>query len=93
MRELVSTPDLPVTSFGDTFSSGLKQSLDPTLRSLSEKYLVHYDFGAAIANASRGSVVMGEGRMFLDYSIRKSFTNRYPIVVAAAAATTWNFVC
>ncbi len=88
LEELVSVPGLPVTSFGDTFSSGLQLSLDPTLRTLSEKYLVHYDFGGALANVSQGMVVMGEGRMFLEYSIRKSFTNRYPIAVAAAAATT-----
>ena len=65
-----------MTSFGDTFSSDLYLSLDPTRRRLASKYAVHYDFGSALKNASRGKVAMGEGRMFLDYSIRKEFTNR-----------------
>ena len=76
LSELVYESDMPPTSFGDTFSSGLSSSLDPTLRALADRYRVHYDFGGAIANASLGTVAMGEGRMFLDYSIRKSFTNR-----------------
>ncbi len=44
---------------------------------LSTKYDVHYDFGSALYNASQGLLAMGEGRMFLDYSVRKDFTNSY----------------
>ena len=69
IKELADFP-LPVSSFADTFYKLANQSLDVNLQKIAEDYIVHYDFGEAIANASSSKVVMAESRRFLDYIIR-----------------------
>ena len=41
------------------------------------RYGFHYDFPGAFHNMSEKRLIMGEGRQFLDYSLRKDFTNEY----------------
>lgn len=67
----------PVVSFGDTFLKAIEGSLDPSLQRIAGKYIVHYDFGAALGNASQGNFIMGESRQFLEFNVRKRFTNNF----------------
>ena len=69
ISELADYP-LPVSSFGDTFYKLANQSLDLNLQKIAEDYIVHYDFGQAVDNASNSRVVMAESRQFLEYTIR-----------------------
>ena len=51
--------------------------MDPHLKKVSEDYIVHYDFDAAIQNVSDGKVAMCESRQFLDFTVRQRFTDQY----------------
>ena len=60
----------PVASFSDTLYGLTKKSTDPDVQKIAESYIVHYNYGLAIKNASEGIVVMCESRVTLDYIIR-----------------------
>jgi hypothetical protein len=61
----------------DAFYKLAAQSLDPHLKKVSQDYIVHYDFAAAIQNVSDGKVVMCESRQFLDFTVRQRLTDKY----------------
>jgi hypothetical protein len=67
--------NIPVGSFGDTFKNSVDQSLDPHLRKIAETYTTHYDFDSAFLNASKSKLVMAESKQFLEYNLRRRFTN------------------
>ena len=69
---------LPVGSQGANFGLEklLKESVDTNIQKIGEKF-VNYDFNfeAAFQNASSNLIVMAEGQQFLEYNLRKRFTN------------------
>ena len=67
--------DVKVGSFGAAFVDNLSKSLDPSLRAINKRYTVYYDFEEAFRNASERRLVLAEGDGFLEYNMRKRFTN------------------
>ena len=72
-----STYPAPIASFGDTFLKATRNSLNPHLQRLAENYIVHYNFGEAFKNVSEGKIIMGESRQFIDFNIRKHYTDEF----------------
>jgi hypothetical protein len=69
---------LPVGSQGANFGMEkiLKDSVDINIQKIGEKYFNYdFDFEAAFQNASSNLIVMAEGQQFLEYNLRKRFTN------------------
>ena len=62
-------------SFGAAFVDNLNKSLDPSLRAINKRYTVHWNFDEAFRNASERRLVMAEGDAFLEFNMRKRFTN------------------
>ena len=75
MSEL-ATDSHPVMSFLDNFKSLIEHSSDPTLMKIAARYGSHINYDEAFANVSRGDIVMGESKNFLDYKVREKFTNK-----------------
>ena len=69
VSELAADPR-PVSGFSTFWYGFTKQSTDPDVQKIAETYIVHYNYGAAIKNASEGKVVMCDSRVTLDYIIR-----------------------
>ena len=69
--------DIPVGSFSAVFQNSFGDSLDPDLREISKRYVVHYDYDSAFENATDNKLVMAESKQFLEFSIRKRFTNDF----------------
>ena len=69
--------NVPVSSFSNTFKKVTEASTDPSLIKIAQTYQTHYNFSEAFHKASKGKIVMGESGSFLEYNIRKSFTNKY----------------
>ena len=67
--------ELPVGSFSDTFQKSVEESVDVNVKKIAEKYFTHYDFGGAFHNASTNKIIMAESQQFLEYNLRKRFTN------------------
>ena len=55
--------------------SDLKESLDVNLNKIGEKFFNHISFEDAFKNATKNLIVMAESQQFLQYSLRKRFTN------------------
>ena len=71
---------LPVGTQGDKVKkSDLKESLDVNLNKIGEKFFNHglnsLGFEDAFKNATDNLIVMAESQQFLQYSLRKRFTN------------------
>ena len=78
IRELAfENGDIPVTSFSDNFYKATKLSTNPNLMKLAETYQTHYDFGGAFGNATKGTRIMAEAGLFLEYNIRAFYTDKY----------------
>lgn len=67
---------LPIGSFSDTHQKSAEASVNANIQEIAKKYFTHYDFGTAFHNVSTNQIVMAEGKDFLEYNIRKSFTNQ-----------------
>ena len=54
----------------------LKDSVDINIQKIGEKYFNYdFDFEAAFKNASYNLIVMAQDQQFLEYNLRKRFTN------------------
>ena len=69
--------DLQVASFGTTFKNSILNSLNPHLKKISENYMTHYNFGEAFQNASTESLILAESQQFLQFNVRKRYTNKF----------------
>lgn len=75
LKELVAAP-IPVKSLSN-FTDMFIKSNDPELRALLQNsYQLHDSYEEAFANVSGGQIAMVESHNFLDYNIRKHFTNQ-----------------
>ena len=72
----IAKQDLPIGSFSDTFQKAVELSTDTNLQKIADKYYTHYDFDLAFENATGRKVVMAESKQFLQYNLRKRFTNQ-----------------
>ena len=55
-----------------------KESGDKNIQKIGEKHFNYgFDFEAAFQNASSNLIVMAQGQQFLEYNLRKRFTNEY----------------
>ena len=78
INSLIFLKILPVGSQGANFGMEklLKESVDINIRKIGEKFFQYdFDFEAAFQNASSNLIVMAEGQQFLEYNLRKRFTN------------------
>ena len=69
---------LPVGGQGANFGMEklLKESVDMNLQKIGEKFFnLDFNYEAAFQNASSNLIVMAEGQQFLEYNLRKRFTN------------------
>lgn len=73
----IADQKLPVGSFTDTFQKAVEASQDDDMQKIASKYFTHYDFDAAFANASSEIVIMAESKQFLEFNLRKRFTNEF----------------
>ena len=48
---------------------------------LAETYQTHYDFGKAFENATKGTRIMAEAGLFLEYNIRAGYTDKYLFLI------------
>ena len=48
---------------------------------LAETYQTHYDFGKAFENATKGTRIMAEAGLFLEYNIRAFYTDKYQFLI------------
>ena len=49
--------------------------MEANVQKIAQKYFTHYDFEAALHNASTNQIVMAESQQFLEFNLRKRFTN------------------
>jgi hypothetical protein len=49
--------------------------VESNVQKIAKKYFTHYDFEAALHNASTNQIVMAESQQFLEFNLRKRFTN------------------
>jgi hypothetical protein len=54
----------------NTFFELAKQSVDPSMKRITEDYIIHYNTGDALNNLTEGKVVMWESFTFVDYQKR-----------------------
>ena len=68
--------DLPIGSIDNTQIRSMKESVDINVQKIAEKSFPHYDFEAAFHNASANRIIMVQSQRFLEYNLRKRFTNK-----------------
>ena len=54
----------------------MKESVDINVQKIAEKSFPHYDSEAAFHNASANKIIMAQSQRFLEYNLRKRFTNK-----------------
>ena len=52
-------------------------TLDPNLKKISNNYISYYDFDGAFSNASESIWVLAQSKQFLEFNMRRRFTNKY----------------
>ena len=68
--------DIPVGSFTDTFEKATAASTNPNLMKIADTYRTHFNFGQAFENATKGTLIMAESGLFLEYNIRAFYTDK-----------------
>ena len=54
----------------------MKAGVGTNIQKIAEKSFAYYDFEAAFHNASKNEIIMAESQRFLEYNLRKRFTNK-----------------
>ena len=67
--------NIPIGSFSSNFKKYHQESSNSILYHLSKTYRTYYDYEEAFENASEGGLVMAESKLFLEYNVRKRFTD------------------
>ena len=75
MQEVVEDPR-PVSTFGSNFYDDLKDTTNPLIKKLMQKYLFHYNFTLIFKEMSENKVIMVESKLNSLYNIRKLFTDK-----------------
>ena len=54
----------------------MEESADIDVQKIAEKSFAHYDHEAAFHNASTNKIIYAQSQQFLEYNLRKRFTNK-----------------
>ena len=69
--------DIPVATFSASHGYLIKESTNEYLKQIGERHYEHRNYSAAFEALDKNNLVMADSVSFLDYTIRKRYTNRY----------------
>ena len=77
IASILEEDDISIGSYGLHVQNYVKNSDIASIKRIARNFIAYFDYDDAFDKASKGKLVIGESKTFLEHSIRARFTDSY----------------